>query len=210
MPWRPFPAVWPPLTSVQTCRWPRRSSCSTKWVFARCYQACQALTSKLWYAAPGVRMGALQKLQTIYIATRDSIRTSEDGPTYQPVELAAIYRALPWPVYPVLRHRGDGRRFPGSTSSEEHAKYHLVSPSKSRAVSSVDLSRRRDYGRICFPITRRRRSNTHQCHIRDVLHSPNRRNPDREIWYRSQNRGVPMPTPLQEAGFCVSAESVAT
>ncbi|OTB05534.1 hypothetical protein M426DRAFT_72833 [Hypoxylon sp. CI-4A] len=47
------------------------------------------------YAAPGVRMGALQRLQTIHIATHDSIGTGEDGPTHQPIELAALYRAMP-------------------------------------------------------------------------------------------------------------------
>lgn len=47
------------------------------------------------YAAPGIRMGALQSLQTIHIATHDSIGTGEDGPTHQPVELACLYRAMP-------------------------------------------------------------------------------------------------------------------
>ncbi|KAF7521543.1 hypothetical protein G7054_g12399 [Neopestalotiopsis clavispora] len=47
------------------------------------------------YAAPGVRMGALQRLQSIHIATHDSIGTGEDGPTHQPIELAALYRAMP-------------------------------------------------------------------------------------------------------------------
>lgn len=47
------------------------------------------------YAAPGVRMGALQKLQVIHVATHDSIGAGEDGPTHQPVELAALYRAMP-------------------------------------------------------------------------------------------------------------------
>ncbi|ORX93903.1 Thiamin diphosphate-binding protein [Clohesyomyces aquaticus] len=47
------------------------------------------------YAAPAVRMGALQQLQVIYLATHDSIRMGEDGLTYQPIELAALYRAMP-------------------------------------------------------------------------------------------------------------------
>ena len=46
------------------------------------------------YAAPAVRMGA-QKLKVIHVATHDSIGAGEDGPTHQPVELAALYRALP-------------------------------------------------------------------------------------------------------------------
>jgi len=40
-------------------------------------------------------MGALQHLQTIHIATHDSIGTGEDGPTHQPIALAALYRAMP-------------------------------------------------------------------------------------------------------------------
>lgn len=47
------------------------------------------------YAAPAVRMGALQKLPVIHVATHDSIGAGEDGPTHQPVELAALYRAMP-------------------------------------------------------------------------------------------------------------------
>ena len=47
------------------------------------------------YAAPGVRMGAIQELQVIHAATHDSIGMGEDGPTHQPIELAALYRAMP-------------------------------------------------------------------------------------------------------------------
>ncbi|KAF7846295.1 hypothetical protein BT93_L4658 [Corymbia citriodora subsp. variegata] len=47
------------------------------------------------YAAPAVRMGALQSLQVIHVATHDSIGMGEDGPTHQPVELAALFRAMP-------------------------------------------------------------------------------------------------------------------
>ncbi|GAB7352742.1 hypothetical protein MBLNU459_g3094t1 [Dothideomycetes sp. NU459] len=51
------------------------------------------------YAAPAVRMGALQRLQVIHLATHDSIGAGEDGPTHQPVELAALYRAMPNLLY---------------------------------------------------------------------------------------------------------------
>ncbi|EED17667.1 dihydroxy-acetone synthase, putative [Talaromyces stipitatus ATCC 10500] len=51
------------------------------------------------YAAPGVRMGALQGLQQIHIATHDSIGTGEDGPTHQPIALAVLYRAMPDILY---------------------------------------------------------------------------------------------------------------
>ncbi len=51
------------------------------------------------YGAPGVRMAALQGLQQIHVATHDSIGTGEDGPTHQPVALAALYRAMPNVLY---------------------------------------------------------------------------------------------------------------
>ncbi|KAF2705572.1 hypothetical protein K504DRAFT_387794 [Pleomassaria siparia CBS 279.74] len=51
------------------------------------------------YAAPAVRMGALQKLKVIHVATHDSIGAGEDGPTHQPVELAALYRSMPNMLY---------------------------------------------------------------------------------------------------------------
>ncbi|KAL9082869.1 MAG: hypothetical protein Q9165_008754 [Trypethelium subeluteriae] len=51
------------------------------------------------YAAPGVRMGALQHLQVIHVATHDSIGAGEDGPTHQPIELAALFRAMPNMLY---------------------------------------------------------------------------------------------------------------
>jgi dihydroxyacetone synthase len=47
------------------------------------------------YAAPAVRMGALQHLKVIHAATHDSIGMGEDGPTHQPIELPALYRAMP-------------------------------------------------------------------------------------------------------------------
>lgn len=47
------------------------------------------------YAAPALRMGALQQLRTITIATHDSLGIGEDGPTHQPIALASFFRALP-------------------------------------------------------------------------------------------------------------------
>ncbi|KAH3669257.1 hypothetical protein OGAPHI_001378 [Ogataea philodendri] len=47
------------------------------------------------YAAPAVRMAALQELQMVCVATHDSIGTGEDGPTHQPIALPAFFRALP-------------------------------------------------------------------------------------------------------------------
>jgi dihydroxyacetone synthase len=51
------------------------------------------------YAAPALRMAALQGLQQIHIATHDSIGTGEDGPTHQPIALPALYRAMPNLLY---------------------------------------------------------------------------------------------------------------
>lgn len=47
------------------------------------------------YAAPAIRMSALQKLRLIGVATHDSIGIGEDGPTHQPVGLASLFRAIP-------------------------------------------------------------------------------------------------------------------
>ncbi|KAL8291358.1 hypothetical protein RQP46_002336 [Phenoliferia psychrophenolica] len=47
------------------------------------------------YMAPALRMAALQQLRTITVATHDSIGIGEDGPTHQPIALAAFFRALP-------------------------------------------------------------------------------------------------------------------
>ncbi|KAJ5197143.1 hypothetical protein N7449_007622 [Penicillium cf. viridicatum] len=51
------------------------------------------------YAAAGVRMAALQGLQQIHIATHDSIGVGENGPTHQPIAVAALYRAMPNVLY---------------------------------------------------------------------------------------------------------------
>ena len=47
------------------------------------------------YAAGSVRLSALSHQRVIYIATHDSIGLGEDGPTHQPVETLAHFRALP-------------------------------------------------------------------------------------------------------------------
>lgn len=47
------------------------------------------------YGASAIRMGALQQLQVIPVATHDSIGMGEDGPTHQPIEVAALFRAMP-------------------------------------------------------------------------------------------------------------------
>ena len=47
------------------------------------------------YCRPSVRLAALMQIQTIYVATHDSIGVGEDGPTHQPVEHLASLRAIP-------------------------------------------------------------------------------------------------------------------
>lgn len=47
------------------------------------------------YAAPAVRMAALQRLRVLSIATHDGIGIGEDGPTHHPIALASLSRAMP-------------------------------------------------------------------------------------------------------------------
>ncbi|CAI7569288.1 unnamed protein product [Penicillium bialowiezense] len=47
------------------------------------------------YGAGAVRLAALSKLRVIHIATHDSIALGQDGPTHQPIEALAHYRAMP-------------------------------------------------------------------------------------------------------------------
>lgn len=47
------------------------------------------------YAAPALRMSALQHLRVIGVATHDSIGIGEDGPTHQPIGLASLFRSIP-------------------------------------------------------------------------------------------------------------------
>ncbi|RLL95363.1 hypothetical protein CFD26_103955 [Aspergillus turcosus] len=47
------------------------------------------------YAAGALRLSALSRVRVIHIATHDSIGLGEDGPTHQPIETLAHFRALP-------------------------------------------------------------------------------------------------------------------
>ncbi|CAG8417472.1 unnamed protein product [Penicillium salamii] len=47
------------------------------------------------YAAGAIRLAALSQLRVIHIATHDSIALGQDGPTHQPIEVLAHFRALP-------------------------------------------------------------------------------------------------------------------
>ena len=47
------------------------------------------------YLKPMVRLASLMKIPTIYIFTHDSIGVGEDGPTHEPIEQLAMFRAQP-------------------------------------------------------------------------------------------------------------------
>lgn len=47
------------------------------------------------YAAGSVRLSSLSQIRNIWVATHDSIGLGEDGPTHQPIETLAHFRALP-------------------------------------------------------------------------------------------------------------------
>ena len=47
------------------------------------------------YTKPMVRLASIMSLPTVYIFSHDSIGVGEDGPTHEPVEQAAMLRALP-------------------------------------------------------------------------------------------------------------------
>ncbi|GHT74105.1 transketolase [Spirochaetia bacterium] len=47
------------------------------------------------YLRPALRLSALMKIPTIYVLTHDSIYVGEDGPTHEPVEHIASFRAIP-------------------------------------------------------------------------------------------------------------------
>ena len=47
------------------------------------------------YARPAIRLSALMELPTIFVFTHDAMGDGEDGPTHQPVEQLASFRAVP-------------------------------------------------------------------------------------------------------------------
>lgn len=59
-----------------------RPFCSTFFVFSD-------------YLRPAVRLSALMKLSVVWVMTHDSIGVGEDGPTHQPIEQLASFRAMP-------------------------------------------------------------------------------------------------------------------
>lgn len=47
------------------------------------------------YLRPAIRLSALMKVPVTYVFTHDSIAVGQDGPTHQPVEQLAAFRAMP-------------------------------------------------------------------------------------------------------------------
>ena len=47
------------------------------------------------YMRPSMRLAALMEIPVLFIFTHDSIGLGEDGPTHQPVEQLAAFRAMP-------------------------------------------------------------------------------------------------------------------
>lgn len=47
------------------------------------------------YVRPSIRLAALMGIRVVYVLTHDSIGVGEDGPTHQPVEHLASFRAMP-------------------------------------------------------------------------------------------------------------------
>lgn len=47
------------------------------------------------YMRPSIRLSALMGLRVVHVLTHDSIGVGEDGPTHQPIEHLASYRAMP-------------------------------------------------------------------------------------------------------------------
>ena len=47
------------------------------------------------YLRPAMRLAALMGIRVIYVLTHDSIGVGEDGPTHQPIEHLASFRAMP-------------------------------------------------------------------------------------------------------------------
>jgi transketolase len=47
------------------------------------------------YMRPSIRLAAIMRTKVIYVMTHDSIGVGEDGPTHQPIEHLASFRAMP-------------------------------------------------------------------------------------------------------------------
>lgn len=85
-------------------------------------------------------MGALQQLQVIHVATHDSIGAGEDGPTHQPIELAALYRAMPNMLY---MRPGDSEEVAGAwtVAIESRKRSSIISTSR-HAIPQLKQTKR--------------------------------------------------------------------
>lgn len=81
------------------------------------------------YMRSAMRMSALSEAGVIYVMTHDSIGLGEDGPTHQPVEHLASYRAMPDML--ILRPAG----------GNETAGAYKVAVSNRKRPSTIALSR---------------------------------------------------------------------
>jgi len=63
------------------------------------------------YMRSAMRMAALSEVGTLFVMTHDSIGLGEDGPTHQPVEHLASFRAMP---NMLMMRPGDGNETAGS------------------------------------------------------------------------------------------------
>lgn len=101
------------------------------------------------YAAPAVRMGALQHLQVIHAATHDSIGMGEDGPTHQPIELAALYRTMPNFLY--IRP-GDSEETAGAWIAALKARHmsSLISTSRHALPQLTGLTKRTEVAKGAY------------------------------------------------------------
>ena len=62
------------------------------------------------YMRAAIRMAALSHCGTLFVMTHDSIGLGEDGPTHQPVEHLASFRAMP---NILMMRPGDGNETAG-------------------------------------------------------------------------------------------------
>ena len=63
------------------------------------------------YMRASIRMAALSHAGTLFVMTHDSIGLGEDGPTHQPVEHLASFRAMP---NILMLRPGDGNETAGA------------------------------------------------------------------------------------------------
>ncbi len=56
---------------------------------------CATFFNFVDYLKPALRLGAINRVRSIYVFTHDSVFVGEDGPTHEPVEQLAMLRAIP-------------------------------------------------------------------------------------------------------------------